>query len=390
MNIDRPPTIHASRPGDELRAPHVIGFTRPVGAPKVPGVLHQTARASVPHPSQSTALSNHELPAEARRFHLARANTPLSPRELGGGVKRKGNAIFVERTRPPTAKKVMTPEKKSIDLPNTTSALSSTPESQIPPPLLNVRQASGTVFSWDTSQDDLTAAAQAYTLAAIERDVAEADEAQKQRLPSPFVPRKVSSRFKPRTPAKRYHERYPGDASAGDKLQVQQQEKDEVMVDEPEQDDDESDYIIDTFVRVPVESLELQAQYQNIGLLVLDSQPDIDEFYNEDSDDESEIYDEEEDENGRSRHVTESESTHIIAAENHPSTDYPDEEVDSDDEFGRNAYRYRTRNASDDEEFDEDEATFSEDDDVVGSTKPWSRKPPWMRPAANMVDGDEE
>jgi hypothetical protein len=61
-------------------------------------------------------------------------------------------------------------------------------------------------------------------------------------------------------------------------------------------------------------------------------------------------------------------------AENHPSTDYPEDEVDSDDECGRNPYqRYRTRNASDNEEYDEDDVTYSDDE-----AKPsWSRRP-WM------------
>lgn len=73
-------------------------------------------------------------------------------------------------------------------------------------------------------------------------------------------------------------------------------------------------------------------------------------------------------------------------AENHPSADYPEDEVDSDDEFGRNPYFYRNRNASDAEEFDEDDATFS-DDDVVGTTKSWNKKPAWMRTSAEV---DEE
>jgi len=82
--------------------------------------------------------------------------------------------------------------------------------------------------------------------------------------------------------------------------------------------------------------------------------------------------------------------TNQAPAENHHSTDYPDEEVDSDDEFGRNPYLYRNRNASDDEEFDEDDATFSDDDDVVGTTKAWSKRPPWMKQGIKTLDDDDE
>lgn len=81
-------------------------------------------------------------------------------------------------------------------------------------------------------------------------------------------------------------------------------------------------------------------------------------------------------------------------AENHYTADYPDEEVDSDDEFGRNAYHYRTHNASDLEEFDEDDnddMTFSDDE----STKyPWKEKKPWLArstdESAEADDGDED
>lgn len=62
------------------------------------------------------------------------------------------------------------------------------------------------------------------------------------------------------------------------------------------------------------------------------------------------------------------------AAENHPSTDYPDEEVASDDEYGANPYQYRNRNASDNEEYGADDARFS-DDEREERKQPWERRP---------------
>ncbi len=48
--------------------------------------------------------------------------------------------------------------------------------------------------------------------------------------------------------------------------------------------------------------------------------------------------------------------------------------MESDDEYGRNPYQlYRNRNTSDNEEYDEDEATYSDDE----AKPPWARKP-WM------------
>ena len=40
-------------------------------------------------------------------------------------------------------------------------------------------------------------------------------------------------------------------------------------------------------------------------------------------------------------------------AEDYYAADYPDEDLDWDDELGRNAYHYMNQNASDMEEFDE-------------------------------------
>lgn len=53
-------------------------------------------------------------------------------------------------------------------------------------------------------------------------------------------------------------------------------------------------------------------------------------------------------------------------AENHYTADYPEDEVDSEDEFNRNAYYFRNRNASDDEEYDQDEFDDRDDDSIEG------------------------
>ena len=61
--------------------------------------------------------------------------------------------------------------------------------------------------------------------------------------------------------------------------------------------DDDSEYIIDTYIRMPADDTEIDTA-KNIGLLVLDGQPDIDEFYSVDTESEDEEEDDEEDENG--------------------------------------------------------------------------------------------
>ena len=66
-----------------------------------------------------------------------------------------------------------------------------------------------------------------------------------------------------------------------------------------DESDDGSEYIIDTYVRMPANTLEISDSQKNIGLLVLASQPDMDKFYLEDSDSGEEEGDEDEDENGK-------------------------------------------------------------------------------------------
>lgn len=56
-------------------------------------------------------------------------------------------------------------------------------------------------------------------------------------------------------------------------------------------------------------------------------------------------------------------------AENFYGNDYPEDEVNSDDEFGRGAYNYR-HGASDEEEFDEQEPSWS--DEESDAKRPWT------------------
>lgn len=74
-------------------------------------------------------------------------------------------------------------------------------------------------------------------------------------------------------------------------------------------------------------------------------------------------------------------NTDITAAENYYTADYPDEDLDSGDEYDRGAYNYRG-NASDQEEFDErDEENYvldygNEDNEPVLPTAHMGLQPP--------------
>ncbi|KAL2076130.1 hypothetical protein VTL71DRAFT_1073 [Oculimacula yallundae] len=362
----------------------------------VPRKIKELPRSSASHdaaqilPPTTTALSN--TPATPRRFHISKSaalsnNTNAT---AGGGRKRKAQpTVFVERRiRPKSADGTPggspTPEESggqnirdtaAIKTPETPKEQTATPTQQLkkpgknarsatpvrpvtppkpsPAPLRNVLLPNGSMMPWDVSSERLAAEMQAYTLQEIGKTIA-ANEAQR---PPPVSRRiKTPSKFKPK-PALRYLERHPEH-----KVQSSMEVDEEYIVEEM---DDDSEYIIDTYIRVPAIALEeSEGGHKNIGLLVLESQPDIDEFYREDEDSDEEEDEADEDEN----------------AENHYTADYPDEEVDSDDEFDRNAYNYRNHNASDLEEFDENDATFS-DDENKATKYPWMTKP-WVKKSA--------
>ncbi|CAD6570478.1 MAG: hypothetical protein ASARMPREDX12_003642 [Alectoria sarmentosa] len=113
--------------------------------------------------------------------------------------------------------------------------------------------------------------------------------------------------------------------------------------------DDDGDYVLDTYVRSsaqPFGVTEPTGSYQdslqgidhgNVGILVIEDGEEeaLWEAFAEDPESGREWNSEEEDENG---------------SEDYYGNDYPEDEVNSDDEFGRGAYNYRHA-ASDDEEF---------------------------------------
>ena len=272
---------------------------------------------------------------------MSRSGTPIGNNPAVAGRKRKDATVFIERKRPRSSDgKQQTPqpdevahqdaaerkfplqdqekpgpgfaasqnEEKPRKKPglaarsSTPPVRSSSPSKPLAAPIQNVRLPSGVMMPWDVASDRLAAEMQAYTLEEIGRTLArqEAESAaeasrvaalREKSAPSPF--HKSPSKFKPKKPALRYAERHPE--------QKIEKENEAMDVDEPhieDEDMDDGEYIIDTYVRIPADALETEEQSKNFGLLVLDTQPDIDEFYREEEDSDEEDDDEEEDENG--------------------------------------------------------------------------------------------
>ncbi|EHK98568.1 hypothetical protein M7I_5592 [Glarea lozoyensis 74030] len=348
--------IHRSIQSSNAASNNEGVVTQGEGSSEIAGT-EKSANAPVPEVEMEDLTAGNP-----RRFHMSRKSMQ-NPLELGKGRKRgaTNSLTFMERKArklPLGTKEVVgtkevasdVPEESPVETPRPRKkpGLSSrikgspatdptTPKlSPKPAQLQNIRLPNGTIMPWDVNSEVLAAEMQAYTLQEIGRNIEQANKFQSGRDKQISSPLRQStpSKFKPKKPALRYAERHPEEAAKMNAIDAMD------MDDWSSGDEDMGD----------------DSDPKNFGLLILESQPDIDEFYLEEQDSDEDDEDEDEDEN----------------AENHYSADYPDDEVDSDDEFDRNPYSYRH------DAFDEDDATFSGDE-----------KPAWLK-QSDMSDGEED
>ncbi|RCI17083.1 hypothetical protein L249_2123, partial [Ophiocordyceps polyrhachis-furcata BCC 54312] len=296
-------------------------------------------------PAGPPALSRPSSPAgsaELRRFHISRwapwAKENPAP---GAGVsKHRGAAVFVERgqnrvRRGKTASQdvmdvdceqekaagpsaVQTRHLKRAGETNKAARRSDEARTQAPLP--------ASLMNRDThDMDQIAADMNKWVLDEIGASLKSA-EAERREV-----------KLEPKAPAERYHER--------------QREVDSVMDDAGDDDDDDDDWIMEEYVRIPADSVAIDVLPSDIGVLVL-GDDDGDLFFFGSQDDDEEEAEDDEDEN----------------AENHYAADYPEDEVESDDEYNIRPYNYRVSAVSDDEEFDQegcsdDDLRLDSDDD---------------------------
>jgi hypothetical protein len=264
--------------------------------------------------------------AQHRRFHISRASTTRGRQSpvIGGKVQKRTPTVFVER-RPgtPISKREKTQLKPEPDTSSATLApiapaerrqkkpgrsARTTPRSTSQPPFdhlaptstsrdRNVQLPSGLVTPWDVTSEQLAKELEAYTLEEIGRNMADSDAAEPKPPPTsqsqgaqgaPLrIKKGISSKFKPKAPAQRYRDRHPETAAPSVVKEADQ-----------EQTDDDGDFVIDTYVRMPAEDVPVDEK-NHIGYIVLEDQPDIDEFYeDEDMENEDDEEYDEDDENG--------------------------------------------------------------------------------------------
>ncbi|KAF4581866.1 Transcription factor Iwr1 [Ophiocordyceps camponoti-floridani] len=328
------PVIHVSQPED------------------VPLLAGQRRKASPARQSRPSGPGVTASGAELRRFHMSRSI--LSARKntaLRTGISKHGGrvpAIFVERDQNKLRR-----ERKPVVAQNAVATESGPPALEDSTPMTvqtrdlkragagnkaRSRQGNSPTHTplpasvmnrrTDEEMEKVAAEMDRWVLNEIGANLADMEERER--------------RFRPKAPVQRYHERHP----------ECEQTRDVVMDDASDGvSDDDDEWIVEEYVRIPANSVAVDVSPSDIGVLVLDDEDESLLFFGSLEDDEGEAEDEE-DEN----------------AENHYTADYPEEEVESDDEFDRRAYDYRC-GASDDEEFDEAccsdhyEAPLNDDDD---------------------------
>lgn len=155
--------------------------------------------------------------------------------------------------------------------------------------------ANGQVMPINATQEQLDREMQAHTLRQIAATMAE-DEMKPLSTPTKQA-NGATHRYTPKS-TQRLRDRHPEIAAQKEESMIQEAEgKMDVDMDE-----DEEDFIVETYVRVPVEQLGIGSQEHSVGLLVLEGQVDVEEFYGEEDESDSDLYDEEEDENGKWSH----------------------------------------------------------------------------------------
>ncbi|KAG8351863.1 hypothetical protein FVEN_g10109 [Fusarium venenatum] len=319
---DPKPVIHVSGPGD-------VSETRKTVPPSVGDIS-----------SDSNLIDPSTIP-EHRRFHISKKMMMASSatQNLGTGLNKRpryGPAVFVERSRAKAsqrASRVRESIKESISLPagqiiaGVTINNQPQQERRLKKPAARSRQNSPLPDAnsrtplpvMNPHNQDISKMAADMNNWVMKEIGANLEEMEQEKH--------KTSRFKPKAPAKRYQERHPG---------VDTTNTNDVDMTENSDMEDDGDWVIEEYVRIPAHAMTVNVAPTDVGVLVLDGKEESNLFFGPERDEDEEFDEDDEDEN----------------AENYYTADYPEEEVDSDDEFGRHAYGYRNGNASDDEEFD--------------------------------------
>ncbi|KAI9809556.1 MAG: hypothetical protein M1827_006791 [Pycnora praestabilis] len=400
--------LHGVQDGENVQCTEVAEPSSTTGS-------HETRPKSSQFTTVDMTKSQHPTLATAdiRKFHLTKpsfASFPQGP--AGGKQKRKLGqrtevAVFIERERRLKKPKSLinlgtggtaakSNNSKEVSIAETCSG-SASPALPRKRPNASAAEKKWRVEHWNKGSSDAAANSKVTKTGITVHSnsslwnyespelAAQLQEIALQQLRQPSLPPTPSSpqgdaklRIKPKVPAERYADRHTEDITATVNADLS---------DWSNQIGGEEDYVVDVFTRYPIQPLmahsggvrlnQASAGQSDgiVGLLVITEEDQaLWEAYAEDEDNERDWNSEEEDENGwltEPKHIRS--LANLTSAEDFYGNDYPEDEVESDDEYGHGAYNHR-QGASDDEEFDEDTGAWSSDD-AEDSRYPWKRNP---------------
>lgn len=278
-----------------------------------PSSGHFYRRLTKPNDTPQQSLAP-PTPTAERRFYLDAASRTQNKRvfvEEKAAAQRQAVAAGGE-LRVPAEESVLEETARPQKRPGRSTAYRPTPKSQT-----QSRTRTPEPTAHDVSQ-----------LEALSKQVEKEDNLHIP-LPSP-------SKHKPKAPAQRFAQRHPEKAAA---LAAQDGTQDGDAM-----DIDGDDYVYDTYIREPILP-DAPAPTGTVGTLVIAEEDE--DWWNGEDESDKEFDTDDEDEN----------------AEDYYANDYPEDELDEDDEFGRDVYQKKFRAGSDDEEFNGD----SDEEGAVGS-----------------------
>ncbi|KAH1398000.1 hypothetical protein KXX16_008046 [Aspergillus fumigatus] len=404
------PLVRATSPGAEFREEQRLAAVRKAAEEKLHRALHPSSRVAgadlvssttVGGTQESSVSSGRESPVSAsprsvRRFQISRSSTPVNVlRSAGGGVqKRRGDgavAVLVEKLR-------RAPHSRQASLVADAAAQAATAEGEdrgvnVPEPEPEpepVRPRKRPVVNqaerkWREERKTAISAAKEHITKVLEKEAHARksnweDESERlarefeqialeleggreteppvqqpvaQPTARPTVP-KPPLKYQPRTPNK------PRGTTPRETSVVEIPDVQPPVETVAQEDDSDGEYVYDTYIRQPLPEgtlltnplTDLETAHeiwfqqngidttrQDIGVIVI-TQEDEEYWEHFAEDDEDEEWDSEDADSN---------------AENNPANDYPDEDLSWDDEEDDPAaiyHKYRTHDASDDEEFD--------------------------------------
>jgi hypothetical protein len=305
----------------------VIHVSKPEGESAGAGIASRPAASAGTPPPRTKTLSPRpslqKLRQERRRFHLSRSalstSTSTNSDVPATGVPKRRStspAVFVERGRKKLIRKALqnatqqAQEKAPSPEPRTQAVAPAPPPApegtkevfkrpgtkRVKPrsedaPAQRAPLPSSSARPHTEDLDKLAAEMNQWVLDEIGANLKQM-EAEKKKTQTQ-TQTTTTSRFRPKAPPQRYTERHP------ETLQPPVTDAAMSDVTDEEGDDDDGDWVIDEYVRVPAKSMAVDISPAEVGVLVLDGEDDDIQFFGDDYDEDDEYLEDDEDENGK-------------------------------------------------------------------------------------------